>query len=232
MLAATDHLVITYAARDERTNLRRPPAVPLGELLDVVDRTARFPVSRRSGSGWSSSTRCSRSTCATSTRVRWCLSGRGASTASRSTVRRRWRDGQLGAPPFLAGPLPRERGARDRARRAGQRSSSIRCGRSFAGGSASAAPRATTIIDDALSVELDALEQWSVGERLLEARLTGADRDASIIAEIARGELPPDLLAEPVLARVYPVVEELVAAARETTSRTPRPAPRRRAGWS
>ena len=43
VLAATDHLVITYAARDERTNLRRPPAVPLGELLDVVDRTARFP---------------------------------------------------------------------------------------------------------------------------------------------------------------------------------------------
>ena len=28
VLAATDHLVITYAARDERTNLRRPPAVP------------------------------------------------------------------------------------------------------------------------------------------------------------------------------------------------------------
>ena len=43
MLAATDHVVITYAARDERTNLQRPPAVPLGELLDVVDRTARFP---------------------------------------------------------------------------------------------------------------------------------------------------------------------------------------------
>ena len=43
LLAATDHLVITYAGRDERTNLRRPPAVPLGELLDVVDRTARFP---------------------------------------------------------------------------------------------------------------------------------------------------------------------------------------------
>ena len=42
LLAATDHLVITYTGRDERTNLRRPPAVPLGELLDVVDRTARF----------------------------------------------------------------------------------------------------------------------------------------------------------------------------------------------
>ena len=68
-------------------------------------------------------------------------------------------------------------------------------------------------LEDALSIELDALEQWSVGERLLEARLAGADRDAAIAAEIARGELPPDLLAESVLADVYPVVEQLVAAA-------------------
>ena len=41
LLAATDHLVITYSGRDERTNAVRPPAVPLGELLDVVDATAR-----------------------------------------------------------------------------------------------------------------------------------------------------------------------------------------------
>src|SRR5262249_37291033 len=41
-LAATDHLVITYTGRDERTTLKRPPAVPLGELLDVIDRTARL----------------------------------------------------------------------------------------------------------------------------------------------------------------------------------------------
>src|SRR5690349_20904777 len=36
LLAATDRLIITYAARDERTNAARPPAVPLGELLDVI----------------------------------------------------------------------------------------------------------------------------------------------------------------------------------------------------
>ncbi len=41
LLAATEHLVITYTGRDERTNLERPPAVPVGELLDVVDRTVR-----------------------------------------------------------------------------------------------------------------------------------------------------------------------------------------------
>ena len=41
LMAATDRLVITYTGNDERTNLARPPAVPVGELLDVVDRTVR-----------------------------------------------------------------------------------------------------------------------------------------------------------------------------------------------
>ena len=38
LLAATDRLIITYTGHDERTNLARPPAVPVGELLDVVGR--------------------------------------------------------------------------------------------------------------------------------------------------------------------------------------------------
>ena len=43
LLAARERLIITYTGRDERSNLRRPPAVPVGELLDVVDRTVRVP---------------------------------------------------------------------------------------------------------------------------------------------------------------------------------------------
>ncbi len=39
LMAATERLIITYTGNDERTNLRRPPAVPVGELLDVVERT-------------------------------------------------------------------------------------------------------------------------------------------------------------------------------------------------
>ena len=46
LLAAQDHLVVTYAGRDERSNLRRPPAVPVGELLDVVEHTVRTPTGR------------------------------------------------------------------------------------------------------------------------------------------------------------------------------------------
>src|SRR4051812_28654072 len=41
LLAAKDRLIITYTGNDERTNVSRPPAVPVGELLDVVDRTVR-----------------------------------------------------------------------------------------------------------------------------------------------------------------------------------------------
>ena len=40
ILAATEHLVITYTGADERTGAPRPPAVPLGELLDALDATA------------------------------------------------------------------------------------------------------------------------------------------------------------------------------------------------
>ena len=38
LLAAQDRLIITYTGNDERTNIERPPAVPVGELLDVVGR--------------------------------------------------------------------------------------------------------------------------------------------------------------------------------------------------
>src|SRR5687768_1115055 len=43
LLAAQSNLIITYSGRDERTNAERPPAVPVGELLDVVDRTVQLP---------------------------------------------------------------------------------------------------------------------------------------------------------------------------------------------
>ncbi len=70
-------------------------------------------------------------------------------------------------------------------------------------------------VDDALPVELGPLEQWGVGDRLLAARLAGAEPDACVAAEIARGILPPGALARPVLDRVCPTVEDLVAAATE-----------------
>lgn len=43
LLAATEQLIITFEGRDQHLNQRRPPAVPVAELLDVVDKTVRLP---------------------------------------------------------------------------------------------------------------------------------------------------------------------------------------------
>ena len=40
LMAASDRLIVTYAGNDVRTNTPRPPAVPVGELLDTIERTA------------------------------------------------------------------------------------------------------------------------------------------------------------------------------------------------
>lgn len=194
LLAARDNLVITYAARDERTNLRRPPAVPLGELLDVVDRTARFPG-------------------VATTRERvivehplqafdlrnfeagalvpelWSFD-RIALGGARALA-----SGQLAAPPFITEPLPHEQTAvieLDQLVRFVQHPVRAFLRQRLGIGGA----LRDDDLHDALSVELDALGQWGVGERLLAARVLGADKEAAIAAEIARGELPPDLLAE------------------------------------
>ena len=44
VLAASEHLVITYTGANEQSGAQRPPAVPLGEILDAADRTTAAPV--------------------------------------------------------------------------------------------------------------------------------------------------------------------------------------------
>jgi exodeoxyribonuclease V gamma subunit len=218
VLAATEHLVIMYTGRDERTNLPRPPAVPLGELLDVVDQTARAPDTARARE------------CVVVEHplqpfdVRNFDAGRLASERPWSfddtalEGARALLDGQSAAPPFLPGPLPTadERVVElEELVRFVQHPVRAFLRRRLGLGGATRADE----LEDALSVGLDALEQWRVGERLLAARLAGADEDAAIRAEIARGDLPPNMLAEPVLARVYPIVEEIAAVAADSTPR-------------
>ena len=68
-------------------------------------------------------------------------------------------------------------------------------------------------VDDALPVELDDLEQWRVGQRLLEARLGGRrPRTAALPAEIARGDAAARPLGEPVIDELRPMVEQIVRA--------------------
>jgi exodeoxyribonuclease V gamma subunit len=212
LMAATDHLIVTYTGNDERTNLRRPPAVPVGELLDAIDRTVRTDDGRPARER---------------VIVRHPLQpfDQRNFILGRLVRDRVWSfdqvtlegakalDGERPPPgPFLSGPLPPLDdpvieladlvafvGHPVRAflrRRLG-----IRLG-DF-----------SDEIDDALPVELDGLARWSVGTRLLEARLAGVEPRTAVLAEIARGTLPPGQLGKPEIERVQPTVEEIVAAA-------------------
>ncbi|RLV47994.1 exodeoxyribonuclease V subunit gamma [Nocardioides mangrovicus] len=46
VMAATETLVVTYSGFDETTSAERPPAVPLGELLDALDGTVEGATAR------------------------------------------------------------------------------------------------------------------------------------------------------------------------------------------
>jgi len=220
LLAAESHLIITYSGRDERTNAERPPAVPVGELLDVVDRTVRLPddptgeVRAR--------TRIVVRHPLQPFDARNFMAGRltGAAPWSFDAVAlagARAVAGERAEPaPFLPHPLPPVRGE------AVELEHLVR----FVQHPVKAFLRqrlGVSLSEDAddasqaLPVELDALEQWGVGDRLLSGRLAGGDRDACVAAERARGTLPPGTLAEPVLGQVLPVVESLVAEAAEIT---------------
>jgi exodeoxyribonuclease V gamma subunit len=70
----------------------------------------------------------------------------------------------------------------------------------------------TDLLLDALPIDLDALEKWGVGDRLLHACLAGTDPKLAAEAERARGFLPPDRLSDETVNAIQDEVHRLVAA--------------------
>ncbi|MEJ7782375.1 MAG: exodeoxyribonuclease V subunit gamma, partial [Solirubrobacteraceae bacterium] len=211
LMAATDRLIVTYTGNDERTNAVRPPAVPIGELLDVVDATVRsdeaaprdqvvirHPLQPFDPRNFTAGA----------------LRADGAWSFDRVTLdgARALAGERVPPAPFLSGPLPDtsqllvevdhlvrfvQRPARAFLR--------LRLGITVGDFSDE--------LDDALPVALDHLEQWGIGQRLLEARLAGVGIEDAIRAERARGTLPPGELAAAVIDPIRPVVERIAAGA-------------------
>jgi exodeoxyribonuclease V gamma subunit len=210
LLAATEHLVITYSGHDERTNRLRPPAVPIAELLDVVDNTVRLADGRPARAGvvvehplqpfdtrnftpghplpdqpWSYD------------RVHLA----GSRAAARQRPARPWLPDPL--PPLVEPILQLDRLVRfvDHPVRAFLRN---RLGLYLSD--------RTDELVDALPIELDALEKWGVGDRLLQACLAGTGPDVAAAAERARGFLPPGRLADDILGDIAAEVHYLAGA--------------------
>ncbi len=211
LMAATERLIITYTGADERTNLRRPPAVPVGELLDVVDRRVR------------SETGSPRDQIVVHHPLQpfdprnfvpgklvpdhpWSFDPQ-ALAGARAIERPRHPD-----TPFLPAPLP------PRSDTVIELDNLVRFVeqpvraflRDRLGISVS---EFFDEVEDELPVELDALGKWGVGQRLLDGVMSGAELDACKDAELARGTLPPGHLALPVLDEIGAVVAQLAGAA-------------------
>jgi exodeoxyribonuclease V gamma subunit len=210
LLAARERLIITYNGGDERTNTVKPAAVPVGELLDVIGATVRPPARERvlikhplqpfdprnftSGelipaAAWGFD--------------KVTLEGAQALLAPRSH-----------RPEFLPAPLPLLEGSayelEDLIRFAQHPTRSFLRRRLQVG-----LADWSEEIADALSVELDGLERWDVGERLLDALLAGVDERAAWLAEIRRGTLPPGELGKPILLDAFATAKAIAGAARE-----------------
>jgi exodeoxyribonuclease V gamma subunit len=210
LLAAKQHLVLTYQGRDQHLNRPRPPAVPVAELLEVVDRTVRLedgrlareavvfehplqpfdPANYRSGAvlpgrPWRFDT----------------LHLAGAEALAGPKV---------APPPFLAGRLEPLRAPTV------SLGSLVRWAehpvRAFLqqriGFYAEEVPEP---LSESVPLELGPLERWALGDRILAARLAGGSTREALAVELARGLLPPGAAGEAALDHSCSVVEALLA---------------------
>jgi exodeoxyribonuclease V gamma subunit len=210
LLAAQDHLVVLYSGRDERSNQHRPPAVPVGELLDVIDHTVAVrdgkardavrldhalqpfdPQNYEPGALISAQS--------------WSFDALHLAGAQAALHPRRVEA------PFFGQPLPvpaAEQIGLDQLERFLRHPVKTflreRLKISLA--------EKTRDFEDAIPLELEPLEQWKIADRMLEAQLGGASPQSCRAVEMARGALPPGLLADPVLQKIAGPVDQLVLA--------------------
>jgi exodeoxyribonuclease V gamma subunit len=79
-------------------------------------------------------------------------------------------------------------------------------------------------VRDAIPIELEGLESWAVGDRVMSALLAGADPGAVCTAELLRGDLPPGDLGPETLRGIIGTAQVLLdksAPLRRGTPRTP-----------
>ena len=177
ILAATEHLVITYSGADEQSGASRPPAVPLGEILDAADRTIAEPVRDRVLTRHPLQPYDARNF----TRERPFSFDTAALAGARSAwgVRRE-------PPPLLDRPLPPRLAADGRAPDVSLqdlRDFVAHPVRAFLRGRLDvAAPFEPDELADAIPVTLDSLEKWQIGDRLLRELLAGQDPVAVMTA--------------------------------------------------
>lgn len=203
IMAARERLVLVHTGADPVTGAHRPPAIPVAELLDVLAAhrggelgpvVTRHPLQAFDGRNFDPARPFSFDAVALA----------GARAAARPAQ---------SPPVFLPTPLPAA--TRSDVELAELISFVEHPVRAFLWQRLGIrVPEEDEEIDERLPIELDGLAKWNMGERMLAARLHGAEPDALRAAEWRRGTLPPFGLGAAVLDDVEHTVDKLVRVAR------------------
>jgi exodeoxyribonuclease V gamma subunit len=222
ILAATQTLVITYTGANEFSGQPRPPAVPLGEVLDALDATASTG-DQRSMSEAVTVRHPLQPFDAKNVSPGDLVPGTTFSFDGAAAAGARAAAGPRSAPvPFLDGPLgsatPGDVALADLVR---FWTDPIK---GFLGrdGVDVSLPADEDQPEDALPVEIDNLAQWAVGDRVLADLLAGLDAAVVKQREWRRGELPPGQLGWRMLGQIIDRAGPLQAAAAELRVTPPR----------
>ena len=200
VMSASERLIVLYTGADPVTGATRPPAVPLGELLDVITITCAEDIVKR--------------------RPLQPFAPRNVDAAdpfSFDVAALRGARAAVGVqqpdPALLAAPLPAVDGDLGPVELADLIAFVQHPVQAFLRQRLLVrVPGEETELHDGLDAELDGLAKWDIGERMLMARLRGVDLAAFRDAERRRGTLPPLRLGARVLADLEQGVEALVQA--------------------
>ncbi len=212
VLAAGEHLVVTYTGANETSGQTRPPAVPLGELLDALDVTApggrdhavrHHPLQpfdpRNLVPGDLGGSRPFSFDAASLAGARSAAAERHVPEGFIALPAQPAEDVDLAALiAFAAHPV------KAFLRRRAQ----------------IALPDEGHEVLDGLPVSIDSLVEWGVGDRLLRDRLRGRDEESALGMEWRRGHLPPGRLGWREAQRIRDEAEPVGRIAAEVTGST------------
>ena len=224
VMAARERLVVIFSGSDPRSGAEIPLAVPIGELLDALDTTARTQDGRTIRS--KITTRHPLQPFDASNFIPGELGSRTGFSFDRAglrAVRAASRERTAAIPVFGSKPLPdRDRDdlvtLSDLVRFYNH---PIRALISERAGLWITKPDETP--DEQIPVFLSGLDAWSIGERLLRLRLSGHELELLTAAEWRRGYLPPRALGQRFIESISQEVEELVQTAQPFLTDQPAP---------